>query len=171
MRAPTRRVLLLAAPLAWLATIVVARAGAAGPGRVLAPVADLLASLVQALVARAGIEALRQGAVLYVPGAFAYEIGIGCTGLLPAAVVAVAIVASPGTAAAKQWGLAVAVPLVLLANLLRLAHLFSLGATSPRLFEQAHVVWWEAALVGIAFAIWLLWARVAAVSRSSRPGR
>jgi exosortase/archaeosortase family protein len=164
---------LLGLPLAWLGVIVSARAGASAPGRWLEPVGALLASLVQLAVAWTGIDTLRQGALLYAPGAFAYEIGIGCTGLLPAAVVATAIVASPGTAGRKAWGLAIAVPLVLLVNLLRLAHLFDLGVRAPALYENAHRFWWEAALVGVVLAVWLVWSRVgeAAVTHSLRPGR
>ncbi|HEU5260208.1 MAG TPA: hypothetical protein VFU41_02165 [Gemmatimonadales bacterium] len=166
-----RHCVLVGAPLAWLGVILSARAGVPAPGRWLEPFAELLASLVQLAMAWTGIDTLRHGAFLYAPGAFAYEIGIGCTGLLPAAVVATAILASPGTAVSKGWGLAVGVPLVLLVNLLRLAHLFYLGTHSPALYEQAHLVWWEGALVGMAFAVWLVWSRVGEISRSSRPSR
>jgi exosortase/archaeosortase family protein len=154
-----RQAVRLGALLAWLGVIVLARSGAAAPARILEPVTTVLASLVQSLVRWTGVEALRAGALLYVPGVFGYEIGIGCTGLLPAALVAVAILASPGTGAAKRRGLLVGVPLVLAVNLLRLAHLFYLGIHSPRLFALAHAVLWEGAIVLITFATWLAWSR------------
>lgn len=166
-----RRCVLLGAPLAWLGVILAARAGVPAPGRWLEPFGELLASLVQLAMAWTGIDTLRHGAFLYAPGAFAYEIGIGCTGLLPAAVVATVILASPGTPASKGWGLAVGVPLVLLVNVVRLAHLFYLGMHSPAQYEQAHLIWWEGVLVAVAFAVWLVWSRAGGVSRSLRPGR
>ena len=154
------------APLAWLGVILAARAGipAPGVGRWLEPFAEQLASLVQVAMGWTGIDTLRHGAFLYAPGAFAYEIGIGCTGLLPAAVVATAILATPRTAARRAWGIAALVPVVLLVNLVRLAHLFYIGVRAPGAFEQAHLVWWEAglvAVVAVAFALWLAWSRVA----------
>lgn len=157
-----RRGALLGAPVAWLVVIALARVGVPAPGRLLAPVTELLATLVQSLLAWTGTQALRHGAFLYVPGAFAYEIVIGCTGLLPAAVLAMAILGSPGTAAAKRRGLLVGVPLVLAVNLLRLAHLFYLGVHWPRLFAPAHTLGWEGTIVLITFAVWLAWAKWAA---------
>lgn len=132
---------------------------ATGPVRVLGPFAAFVASLIQSTLRWAGIEALRAGTFLYVPGVFGYEIHIGCTGILPAAVLTVAIIASPGTGAAKRWGLLIGVPLVLAVNLLRLLHLFYLGMHSPRLFVLAHSVLWEGALVLFTFATWLAWTR------------
>ncbi|MGH7529959.1 MAG: hypothetical protein ACREMN_06205 [Gemmatimonadales bacterium] len=156
--------LLVAAPLAWLGVILAARAGVAAPGvgRWLEWFAEQLASLVQVAVGWAGIDALRHGAFVYAPGAFAYEIGIGCTGLVPAAVVATAILATPRTAASRGWGLAVAVPVVLLVNVVRLAHLFYIGVRAPRAFDPAHLFWWEAGLVAVAVAVWVAWSRVSA---------
>jgi exosortase/archaeosortase family protein len=149
----------LAAALAWLFVIVLARWGPARPVRILGSFAALVASVVQWVLRWAGIEAVRAGTYLYVPGGFGYEIAIGCTGLLPAAVLTVAIWASPGTGAAKRRGVLVGVPVVLAVNLLRMVHLFYLGVHSPRLFGPAHAVVWEAALVLVTFATWLLWIR------------
>jgi exosortase/archaeosortase family protein len=145
--------------------IVLARAGVAAPERLLAPVNESLASLVQALVQWVGITASRHDALLYVPGAFACEIVIGCTGLLPAAVVAVAILTTPGPAAAKRWGLVAGVGVMLLINVVRLTHLFYLGVHAPRQFPVAHLFLWEIGMVAAALAVWLT------VSRPSRAVR
>lgn len=149
-----RRVLIGAA-LAALGVIVAARAGVPAPLRWLEPSTELLASLVQVALAWGGIDTLRHGAFVYAPGAFAYDVGIGCTGLLPAGAVATAILASPGTTASRAWGLAVGVPVVLFVNLLRLAHLFYLGMREPWGYDDAHGLWWPAALMAVAFAVWL----------------
>lgn len=161
----------LGAPLVWLGVIVAARAGLPPPAwgeRWIEPFTELLASLVQLGLGWAGIDTLRHGAMLYAPGAFAYEIAAGCTGVLPAAVVVAAILASPGTPARKRWGLAAGVTLVLLVNVVRLAHLFYLGLRSPEAFEQAHRFWWEGVLVATAVAAWLAWS--AWEARATRAG-
>jgi exosortase/archaeosortase family protein len=153
-RSSWRTAIPLVAALAWLLVIGLARAGVPAPGHLLAPVATLAASLVQPLVRLAGIEALRHGALLYVPGTFAYEVVIGCTGLLPVAVLVVAILASRGARAALRRGLLVGVPLLLMLNLVRLAHLFYLGVRAPEAFPVAHAWIWDGVLVMAVLALW-----------------
>ncbi len=162
MRDGLRSALRLGAALAWLGVIVLAHDRSAVPVRVLDPLARLVAFLTQAALHGIGIAVQRLGTVLYVPGGFAYDINIGCTGLLPAAVLAVAILASPGTAAGKRRGLVVGVPLLLTVNLLRLVHLFYLGTYAPRYFVVAHSLLWEGTIVLFTFVTWLLWTRWAA---------
>lgn len=152
----------LAALCGWLAVIALARAGVEAPERLLVPVGQLSASFVQAVMGWIGVAAQRDGALLFVPGRFAYEVDIGCTGLLPAAVLIIAILATPAGGAARRRGLVVGVPLVLAVNLLRLSHLFYLGVNAPRAFAVAHSVVWEGVMVVTTFATWLLWARWAA---------
>lgn len=157
-----RSTLRTGAAVAWLVVIVLARALQDRPVRILDAVAGLVASLTQAGLNVLGVAARRMGTVLYVPGGFSYDLTIGCTGLLPAAVLTVAIMATPGSRATKRRGLAVGLPLVLTINLLRLVHLFWIGAHTPRYFPLAHTVLWEATLVLWTFAIWLVWTRWAA---------
>ncbi len=156
------RALRWAAALAWLGVIVVARSQAVGPVHLLDVLAGWVAWLTQAGLHGLGIVAQRAGTVLYVPGGFAYDISIGCTGLLPATVLAVAILVSPGERGAKRWGLMVGVPLVLAVNLLRLVHLFYIGVHSPARFVLAHEFLWEGTLVLFTFATWLGWSAWAA---------
>ena len=162
MRDGLRSALRLAAALAWLGVIVLAQGQSGGPVRLLDPLAGLVASLTQAVLHAIGIAAQRVGTVLFVPGAFAYDINIGCTGLLPAAVLAVAILASPGTRGSKQRGLVVGVPLLLTVNLLPLVHLFYLGIHAPGYFVLAHTLLWEGTMVLFTFVTWLVWTRWAA---------
>ena len=154
-----RSALRLATALVWLGVIVLARGWTGAPVRLFDPLAGLVASLTQAVLHGIGIAAERAGTVLFVPGGFAYDITIGCTGLLPAAVLAVAILASPGTWGAKQRGLVVGVPLLLTVNLLRLVHLFYLGIHAPHHFVLAHTLLWEGTMVLFTFVTWLLWTR------------
>ena len=163
-----RSALRLAAALVWLGVIVLARGWTGAPVRLLDPLAGLVASVTQGALHAIGIAAERAGTVLFVPGGFAYDITIGCTGLLPAAVLAVAILASPGTWGAKQRGLVVGVPLLLTVNLLRLVHLFYLGIHAPHHFVLAHTLLWEGTMVLCAFVSWLLWTRWADRRESQR---
>jgi exosortase/archaeosortase family protein len=151
----------LGAALAWLAVIVLAHGPRPAWARfpVLEPLAGGMAALIQGMLQGIGIAAQRAGTMLYVPGGFAYDITIGCTGLVPAAVLAVAILASPATRGARQRGLLVGIPLVLAVNVLRLIHLFYIGIYAPRYFVLAHTIVWEGALVLFTFATWLVWAR------------
>ncbi len=154
-----RSALRLATGLVWLGVIVLARGWTGVPVRLLDPLAGLVASVTQAVLQAIGIAAERAGTVLFVPGGFAYDVTIGCTGLLPAAVLAVAILASPGTWGAKQRGLVVGVPLLLTVNLLRLVHLFYLGIHAPHHFVLAHTLLWEGTMVLFTLVTWLLWTR------------
>lgn len=156
-----RCVVRLGSALAWLGVIVLARIWQS-PVRVLDSVAGLVASLTEGLLRAVGIAALRDGTVLYVPGGFRYDITIGCTGLLPAAVLIVAILASPGSPWAKRRGLILGVPIVLAVNLMRLVSLFWIGNYRPGDFEVAHTWIWEATLVQCTFVVWLVWSRWAA---------
>jgi len=131
-------------------------------GGALETVAAFVASLTQNLLRCIGIAAQRAGTVLYLPGGFSYDITIGCTGLLPAAVLTVAILASPGSPRGKRRGLIVGVPIVLAVNLLRLVSLFWIGNYRPGDFEVAHTWIWEATLVQCTFFVWLVWSRWAA---------
>jgi exosortase/archaeosortase family protein len=149
------------AVLTWLIAIILLPYSSASPVNVLEPFATLVAHLTQSALGWVGVGALRAGTFLYVPGVFEYEIRAGCTGILPAAVLTVAIVASPGNDVAKRWGLIVGVPLVLAVNLLRLLHLFYLGVHAPQHFALAHSVLWEGTIVLCTFAVWLAWARYA----------
>jgi exosortase/archaeosortase family protein len=154
-----RSALRLAAALVWLGVIVLARGWTGAPVRLLDPLAGLVASVTQGVLHAIGIAAGRAGTVLFVPGGFAYDITLGCTGLLPAAVLAVAILASPAAWGAKRRGLLVGIPLVLAVNLLRLVHLFYLGIHAPRHFVLAHTLLWEGTMVLFTFVTWALWTR------------
>jgi exosortase/archaeosortase family protein len=157
-----RSALRLGAALAWVGVIALAHAFRGNPLGLLETPAGLVASLTNATLNWLGLATQRTGTVLYLPGGFSYDVTIGCTGLLPVAVLAVGILASPGTAAAKRRGLAVGVPLLLAINLLRLVHLFWIGVKAPSYFDLAHSYLWEATLVVCTFVTWLLWSRWAA---------
>ena len=106
-----------------------------------------------------GIDAVREATVVYQPGGFAYEIYYRCTGFLPAAFLTTVILASPVGGRRKLIGLALGIPLLGVLNLVRLVHLFVLGASRPELFDLAHGVVWEVAMVLAVFGLWWVWQR------------
>lgn len=168
-----RRAALPSALLAWGTIILLARRGVEAPEHPFDGVTVLVASLVKLMLAWVGVTASQYAALLYIPGGFGYVVAVGCTGVVPAAVVAIAVLASPASAAARILGLVVAVPLVLLLNVVRLAHLFYLGVHNPQYFALAHEVLWELVLVLCTVGIWFAWWKWASrdVSADAAPTR
>jgi exosortase/archaeosortase family protein len=164
-----RRSALPAAAVAWGTVIVLARRGVTIPDRALDGVTVVVASSVKVILGWIGLAVSQNAAFLYLPGGFSYVVGSGCTGLVPSAVLAVGILAAPATRAARVWGLLVAVPLALLLNLVRLAHLFYIGVNDPREFALAHEVLWEIALVTGVVGIWSGWWKWASRALAPRP--
>ncbi len=128
-------------------------------GTLLGGLSERTAGATLAVLGWLGVDAVREATVLYQPGGFAFEIYYRCTGFLPAAFLATVILASPVGSRRKLIGLAVGVPLIGVLNLLRLVHLFVIGATRPEFFDFAHGVLWEGAMVLAAFGLWWVWKR------------
>lgn len=147
-------VLTAAALALWLGF----REEALGPVLAVWRVAVARATLV--LIHWGGMEAVRDAAVIAHPGGFAYEISRGCTGFVPAALLATAIAAYPAAAGWKKLaGVALGVPLSLAVNLARLVHLYYLGVYRPQWFGVAHQIVWEGITVLATLALWVAWAR------------
>jgi exosortase/archaeosortase family protein len=131
-------------------------------GPALVPLRTLTAQATLGLIHWAGMEAIREASAIYHPGGFAYEISRGCLGLVPVGVLAVSVLAHPGSLRPKLTGLALGVPLLVGLNLVRLVHLFYLGVRQPGLFHFAHQVVWQAVIVAAVFVLWLGWTGCAA---------
>lgn len=145
--------------LAWGFIILAASVGVEAPGHQFEGLTVLVATQVKLILSWLGVPVSQYADSLYVPGGFGYVVVIGCTGVVPAAVLAIAVLASPATATTRALGLVVGVPLVLLLNLLRLVHLFYLGVHAPQNFALAHQLLWECALVVATVGIWFGWWR------------
>ena len=76
--------------------------------------------------------------------------------------------ASPGTARQRLAGIGIGVPLLLALNLLRIVHVYVIGATRPQLFDFFHGVVWEALIVAAVVGIWWTWLE-ATRSETRRP--
>ncbi len=117
-----------------------------------------IAKATLALIHWAGMEATREASTIYHPSGFAYQISRGCTGFVPAALLAAAISAYPASARRKLTGLALGIPLLLSINLARLVHLYYLGVHQPQWFHAAHRVAWEGVIILAVVSVWVAWA-------------
>ncbi len=135
--------------------------------RALAPFDRLTAQATAAVLSWHGIEVNREDAILSHPTGFGYEIYYRCTGLLPAAFLAVGVFAFPTHLRPKLVGIAIGIPLVFSLNLLRLASLFYIGVWHPNLFDLAHTVIWESLLLLSIVGFWLWWMRQCHPNRSA----
>lgn len=147
-------------------------------GLLLNPLTTLTANITFVLLKLIGMDVVREASVIFQPGGFSYEIYFRCTGFLPVACLTVSILAHSGCLRHKLIGLAVGIPLLILLNLVRLVHLFIIGVTRPDLFDFAHSVLWESAIILAVIGCWFIWKKWTYIyllrSRSSSqaiPGR
>lgn len=116
------------------------------------------AEVVSAVLRLAGWPVLTTGPVIAHPDGFAMEIYYRCTGLLPAAFLAVAVLSFPVSAGRRWWGLATGVLLVFAVNLARLVGLMVVGVNAPEHFDVAHGLVGESLIVAAVAAYWVAWA-------------
>lgn len=97
-------------------------------------------------------------AVLHTSG-FGMEISRGCTGLVGAALLAVALGTYPADRRARLVGLVVCPAAFLSLNLARLVTLFLVGVHRPEDFHIAHAVVWQGLMVAAVSSLWICWKR------------
>ena len=149
-------------------------------GPLLVPLRALTAEGALTVMQLAGMEAVRTGSAIYYPGGFAFEISRGCTGMVGAGLLVVAILAYPAARDRRVIGVSLCVPVFLGMNLVRLVHLFHLGVYRPDLFHVFHTVVWQVIMAAAVFGLWygwIVWVQRAGVaprlaaSQSSSPQR
>jgi exosortase/archaeosortase family protein len=126
-------------------------------GLVLGPLRMWTAEAALTTIRLVGMEAARAGSVVYHPGGFAYEISRGCTGLVGAGLLVVAIAAYPASLGRRLVGISISVPTFLGWNLVRLVHLFSLGVHRPEVFHVYHEAVWQVGMAVAVFGLWFGW--------------
>ena len=126
-------------------------------GPLFIPLRVLTARMTLAVLHLVGMDGVRIGTVLYHPDGFGYQISHGCTGFLPAAFLAVGMLAYPASARHRAIGIAVGVPLLGALNLFRLVHLYVIGVVAPAWFDVAHEVVWDGVVACAIFLVWLGW--------------
>ncbi len=150
-----------------IATILADRSAASVQG--LALVCVMTARSIAQVLNWLGMDFQREMATLIHPSGFGYEIGFTCTGIIPAGLLANAIMAAGGRMRTRVWGAAIGVVGVLLFNLIRLVSLFYVGVLAPRFFVVAHSVVWQALTVLFVAGFFFAWKRKASAP-SNHPG-
>ena len=128
-------------------------------GAMIAPLTEITAHITTAMLDLCGMEAVRSLTVVSHPDGFAFEIYYRCTGILPAAFLAVSIFAYPGALRKKLCAIAMGLPLLMALNLIRLVRLFHIGVHHPAAFGAAHAVVWQALIIFATAGLWIGWTR------------
>jgi len=125
----------------------------------LAPLNVFTARFIAQILNSLGMTCRREMATLVHPSGFGYEIGFSCIGVIPAALLATAIMFAGGRMRARVWGAAMGAVGVLVMNLIRLVSLFYIGVLAPRFFSAAHSVVWQALTVIFVVTFFYVWKR------------
>lgn len=133
--------------------------------RLFEPLNLALAHTVELALGALDVPVSRRGAVLAHPDGFSYRITYVCSGVRPAILVGVVLLAVPASWRARLAGLAAAFMALEALNLCRLVHLYWTGVTNPEAFFFAHRVAWNAAFVAAVAGLLALWLAVAARPR------
>ncbi len=163
---PARSWLRLALVAGLLAAFAASIDRSPGLAAMFAPLTEGLARIVTHLLTWLGQSPQRDLATVAHSSGFAYQIDFACTGIVLASLLGAAIVATPAPRWARLIGLAIAIPFVLLLNLIRLVSLFWIGVHYPQIFPWAHSPVGEFLMLASAVAFLLGWMR-----RTNRPQR
>ena len=136
--------------------------------RMLAPACVFTARSVEQVLNSMGMDCRRDAATLTHPGGFGYEIGFACTGTIPAALLAAAILVAGGRCRTRFWGATLGALSVLLVNLVRLLSLFYVGVFAPRFFTALHTFVWQALTVVFVTGFFYTWKRKSALRLTAR---
>lgn len=133
----------------------------------LTPVCILTARSIAQILNWLGMNLQREMATLIHPSGFGYEIGFACTGVIPAGLLATAILAARGHIGARVLGAAIGAVGAWLLNLIRLVSLFYIGVFAPRFFAAAHSIVWQALTVLFVVGFFYAW-KCKACARGNR---
>lgn len=134
----------------------------------LAPLNIVTARSIAQILDSLGMNCQREMATLVHPNGFGYEISFACTGIIPAGLLATAMIAAGGPLRARLWGATVGTVGVLVLNLIRLVSLFCIGVLFPRAFGIAHSVVWQGLTVLFMAGFFHAWKRRLCPSSGNR---
>jgi exosortase/archaeosortase family protein len=132
------------------------------------PVTNGLARVTELVLRCLQVPVARHGNVLAHPDGFSYRIDYACSGLRPATLLLVTLLALPATWSARLIGFCVAAAGIEALNLLRLVHLYWIGVANPDAFYLAHRVIWNAIAVAAVSVFLLAWLAINGVNRAPR---
>ena len=102
----------------------------------------------------------------YPPGADPYVassaqnrniIGLECSGIIPMLILIAAVLAYPASIKRKAIGIIIGLIVLYIVNLIRTVTLFVIFSHMPGFFDVAHNIIWQAIMILLAVAIWLIW--------------
>lgn len=129
---------------------------------VFTPLNILTAQASAAFLAAIGLPVTQELTRLTHSSGFSCEIDAACTALVPALLLAAAIIGWRASWRARLIGAVVGVGALLIVNQLRLVSLVWLGVQAPVWFELMHVWLWPAALLFVTVGYWYVWTRMSA---------
>lgn len=132
------------------------------------PVNSGLAQATELVLRHMHIPVARHGSVLAHPEGFSYRITYVCSGLRPAVLILVTLLAVPASWMARVIGVGVALVGIEALNLLRLAHLYWTGVANPDAFEVTHRVFWNAIAIAAVIVFLTAWLAISAVHGAPR---
>jgi archaeosortase B (VPXXXP-CTERM-specific) len=80
-----------------------------------------------------------------------------CTGIYEVIIFVAAVLAFPTRWRKRAVGFALGIPLIYLFNVLRILLLILVGRFHPESFEFMHLYFWQATMIAMITAVWLLW--------------
>lgn len=92
-------------------------------------------------------------------------IGLECTGIVPMLILIAAVIAYPAALKHKVKGIILGLIVLYIANLVRTVTLYVIFSHVPGFFDVAHNIIWQAIMILLAVAVWLIW--VARLPRAS----
>ena len=99
---------------------------------------------------------------------FSVEIIEECTGIFEMLIFLAALTSYPATWKSKLIGFLLGIPALYLFNVIRIVFLTVVGASYRDLFDFMHLYFWQATLILMITAVWVLWILLV-VSREKKP--
>ena len=135
---------------------------------VLMPLNLMTAQASAAMLSGMGFPMVQEQTLLTHAAGFSGDIDYACTALIPATLLAAAILPWPASWQWRLMGVLVGTALVILLNQLRIVSLVFLGVRESAWFDVAHLWLWPVALMLVTVSYWYGWTRVAEVKHTPR---
>jgi exosortase H (IPTLxxWG-CTERM-specific) len=104
-----------------------------------------------------GQDAVAVGQTVSVRSGMSFQIIYHCSGLFLMSIFAAAVLAYPARTRERLLGLALGLPLLFAANVLRLAVLGVVGRYFPAYFDLSHEYLWQGLFVVLVLFLWVQW--------------
>lgn len=119
---------------------------------------ELSARLAAGILSFLGEGATAEGNAIRSPR-YGLTIGEACDALEPLGLYAAAVLASPVALSLRLLGLLGGAVILLSVNQLRIVSLYYVGIYYPRAFDMLHTEVWQALIIVLGVAGWIIWAR------------